>query len=117
LIEFDYYSWSEFQKFLSSLPQKDEIELASTISKIQKYGMQIAKQQGWVKKLARNLFEIRTQRAHNIQRIIYFHIENDQYIITHGFTKKTQKTPLKEISKGRQRRIIYLTRKDHPHDN
>jgi len=81
LIEFDYYSWSEFQKILSSWPQKDEIELASTISKIQKYGMQIAKQQGWAKKLTRNLFEIRTQRAHNIQR------------------------------------IIYLTRKDHPHDN
>jgi len=117
LLEFSYYNWSEFQKFLASLSPKDALELSMTISKIQKYGLLIAREQGWVKKLDHNLFEIRSRRANNIQRVIYFHFEDELYVITHGFTKKTQRTPLKEIHKGQQRQIFYFTRKDHHNDN
>ena len=34
--------------------------------------------------------------------VLYFHVKNNQYIITHGFTKKTQKTPIKEIERAKQ---------------
>jgi len=36
----------------------------------------------------------------NIQRAIYFHAVDNRYIITHGFTKKSQKTPINEIKKA-----------------
>ena len=49
----------------------------------------------------------------NIQRAIYFHWENNRYVITQGFTKKTQKTPKREIKKGLRRRDIYERRHHH----
>lgn len=53
-----------------------------------------------VKHLEGEIWEIRSQFANNIQRACYFHAERDHYIITHGFTKKTQKTPRSEIRKA-----------------
>lgn len=46
--------------------------------------------------------EIRSKVSSNIQRALYFHVINNRYIITHGFTKKTQKTPRSEIKHARQ---------------
>lgn len=46
--------------------------------------------------------EIRLKCPNSIQRALYFHIINNRYIITHGFTKKTQKTPKREIIHAKQ---------------
>ncbi|ULG73291.1 type II toxin-antitoxin system RelE/ParE family toxin [Macrococcus brunensis] len=54
----------------------------------------------YVKKLDDYLFEVRSRSGNNQQRAVYFHLEQNQYVITHGFTKKTQTTPLKEIKKA-----------------
>ncbi|AYM01769.1 type II toxin-antitoxin system RelE/ParE family toxin [Levilactobacillus brevis] len=43
------------------------------------------------------LYELRSKTSSNIQRALYFHVTGSRYIITHGFTKKTQKTPAAEI--------------------
>ncbi|MCI1552986.1 MAG: type II toxin-antitoxin system RelE/ParE family toxin [Levilactobacillus sp.] len=116
MLEFSYYDWEEFQSFLSSLPKKDAAQLAETLSKIQKFGMLNSRKQKWVRELEHNLFEIRSRQANNIQRVIYFHFENDHYVITHGFTKKTQKTPQREIQRGRHRRTLYTTKRSDQHD-
>ena len=71
-------------------------------SMIEKAGIHPAIQLEWVKKLDSEIYEIRSKISSNIQRALYFHIRNNQYIITHGFTKKTQKTPTKEIIKAKQ---------------
>ncbi len=39
----------------------------------------------------KNLYELRSKVAKNIQRALYFHVEDTRYVITHEFTKKTQK--------------------------
>ncbi|MDF7639613.1 type II toxin-antitoxin system RelE/ParE family toxin [Lactobacillus sp. ESL0791] len=64
---------------------------------MQDLGIETAIKRQWIKKLDNNLFEIRSKVGTNVQRAIYFHIENNHYIITHGFTKKSQRTPFKEI--------------------
>ena len=46
--------------------------------------------------------EIRHKCPNSIQRALYFHVINNRYIITHGFTKKTQKTPKREIIHAKQ---------------
>ena len=38
-IEFDYYDWNEFEKFLDSLPTKDAAKLVTIIRKIETYGL------------------------------------------------------------------------------
>ena len=93
---------NEFEEFYNSLPVKDRNKLRATIEMIEEAGIQAAIQLEWVKKLDSEINEIRSKVSSNIQRALYFHVKNNQYIITHGFTKKTQKTPIKEIERAKQ---------------
>lgn len=113
VINFDYYDWDEFEEYLDSLSDKDAAKLLAVINNIEEKGLAIAERQKWIKKLTSNLYEIRSKRSSNIHRAIYFHWENNKYIITHGFTKKTQNTPKREIEKGIRRRDIYERRHHH----
>jgi phage-related protein len=110
---------SEFQDFLNELPEKDRYKLLMTMKKIEEKGITEAIKAKWVKKFKgeKNLFEIRSILGSNIQRAIYFHIENDKYMITHGFTKKTQKTPEREILKGKRVRDLFLKRRSKDEQN
>lgn len=83
------------------------------INNIEQYGLTVAERQKWTKKLETNLYKIRSKCASNIQRAIYFHWEKNKYVITHGFTKKTQKTPKHEIEKGLKRLSAYERRHGH----
>ena len=93
---------NEFGEFYNSLPVKDRNKLRATIEMIEEAGIQAAIQLEWVKKLDSEINEIRSKVSSNIQRALYFHVKNNQYIITHGFTKKTPKTPIKEIERAKQ---------------
>ena len=104
---------SEFEKFLDSMPLKDAAKLLAVIEKTEKYGLLVAAQNQWVKKLESNLFELRSKVGSNIQRAIYFHVVGDRYIITHGFTKKTQKTPKREIEKALKIKMEYELEKSN----
>ncbi|HEL1741442.1 TPA: type II toxin-antitoxin system RelE/ParE family toxin [Streptococcus suis] len=99
--KFEFYTRpngrTEFVEFLQTLPTKDKQKLLATISMIQEQGLLIAQRMEWVKKLDSEIFEIRSKVSSNIQRALYFHVVDDRFIITHGFTKKTQKTPAAEI--------------------
>ncbi|WP_436896562.1 type II toxin-antitoxin system RelE/ParE family toxin [Mammaliicoccus sciuri] len=53
----------------------------------------------WVKKLENNLYEIRSKRGNNIQRVIYFRVVDNRYVITHGFTKKHPRKKLIKVRK------------------
>lgn len=103
-LHFDAYTKKDgttpFRNFLMTLPAKDRAKLLATIKKIEEHGLTEATRQQWVKHLEGEIWEIRSQFANNIQRACYFHAERDHYIITHGFTKKTQKTPRSEIRKA-----------------
>lgn len=88
---------SEIKEFINGLPFNDQKKLLATINKVEKYGIRESAKMKWVKKLDFGIYEIRSQLGTNIQRSLYFHKVNNIYIITHGFTKKTDKTPRREI--------------------
>ncbi|AXX64464.1 type II toxin-antitoxin system RelE/ParE family toxin [Bombilactobacillus bombi] len=102
----------EFVEFYQQLPIKDRKKLIALIKAIQQQGLLIAAKMEWIKKLDSNLYEIRSKVASNIQRGLYFHDEEEQYIITHGFTKNTQKTPAREIKHAKKLRAEYYQRKE-----
>ena len=62
--------------------------------------------------LGDGIFELRTIQGNNIVRNLYFFIIGKKIIITHGFRKKTQKTPPEEIAKVKNYREDY--KKRHP---
>ena len=55
---------------------------------------------------------MRAQVGTDISRVLYFFIVGNSAILTHGFIKKTDTTPLSEIEKAKEYRSEYLGRKD-----
>lgn len=107
---------SEFDAYIRALPPKDRAKLTAVIEKTEQFGIETAIQQQWVKKLLDGIYELRSQHGSNIQRALYFHKIGPRYVITHGFTKKTQRTPAREIDKAKRLRVEYLERQKHDLD-
>ncbi len=58
------------------------------------------------------IFELRAQIGGNISRVLYFFYIGNKAVLTHGFTKKTQKTPRREIERARKMRKKYRRRQE-----
>ena len=56
------------------------------------------------------IFELRAQAGNNISRVLYFFMLGNQAVLTHGFIKKTQKTPDREIKRAKKMRDEYVNR-------
>ncbi|WP_125714695.1 type II toxin-antitoxin system RelE/ParE family toxin [Companilactobacillus kedongensis] len=113
---FEFYTrkngQSEIKDFILRLPLRDKAKLLGIIKKTEVFGISKAISLGYIKKIGSNEFEIRSQLGNNIQRCLYFHVYAQKYIITNGFTKKSQKTPQYEISKMKKlRKELYNDRK------
>lgn len=57
------------------------------------------------------IYEIRVQSGSDIFRIFCFFDDNNLVVIGHGFQKKTQKTPEREIEKGEKIKREYYEEK------
>lgn len=84
-----------FDKFLDSLSEKQQRKILRILTTIKVYGLTYAIPH--IKKLTGTpLWEIRILGQDNI-RVLYAALVNDEILILHGFSKKSQKTPTKEI--------------------
>lgn len=83
------------QKFLDKLPVKHHAKALRDIDVLQKYGTALTEPH--VKHIDGKLWELRIKSASNISRIFYFVPIGKTIVLLHGFIKKKQKTPSKEI--------------------
>jgi phage-related protein len=60
------------------------------------------------------LYEIRVQSGSDIYRIFCFFDKNNLVIVGHGFQKKAQKTPPREIQKALRIKKEYYEEKQKP---
>lgn len=105
------FDWDKnFDKFLNSLNTKEKAKILALIESIEKYGLDHAIKVQWIKRLEPNLYEIRTKADSLFLRGLYFKIETHNYFISHGFKKKTNKTPKNEIAKAKKIRDKKLGR-------
>lgn len=74
---------------------------------IENEGLLVASRLKVTRKLDSNLYEIRSRISINIQRVLYFHVVGNDFVITHGFTKKTQKTPKAQIEHAKEIRLEF----------
>ena len=63
------------------------------------------------------IYEIRAERDSNIYRIFSFFDDGKLVILLHGFQKKTQKLPAKEIKRAKKLRKLYYDDKEESKDN
>lgn len=56
------------------------------------------------------IFELRAKVGTDISRVLYFFYYEGRMVLTHGFIKKTQRTPACEIEKAKKYRRDYIER-------
>ena len=83
------------QEFLDKLPVKHHAKALRDIDVLEKYGTTLVEPH--VKHIKGKLWELRIKSASDISRIFYFVPVGMDIVLLHGFVKKTQKTPNREI--------------------
>lgn len=98
------------KEFLLSLDVKMRAKMADMISILQDNGSEL--REPYSKHLSEGIFELRAKVKTDITRVLYFFYVDRRIVLTHGFVKKTQKTPAKEIETAKKYRRDYLAGKE-----
>ena len=93
----------QVKDFLSDVFNKNQLFFEQCISAIEKIKHRVYHKQPFSKALGDGLFEIRIRLKNDIARIIYAFAKGKQIILLHGFIKKTEKTPVRELEIAKQR--------------
>ncbi len=96
------------EEYLDSLNKKLRAKTLRSISILEEFGNEL--RHPISEPLGDGIFELRTIAGSDITRILYFFLVGEKIILTHGFTKKTQKTPLREIEKAKKYHHDYMKR-------
>jgi len=99
------------EDYLLSLDEKMRAKIARNIKVVEADGP--ASREPYSKHLQDGIFEVRAQFSTNLARVLYFFFDGRKIILTHGFTKKTQKTPPSEIEMSNKYRAEYLSREEN----
>ncbi len=99
------------QEFIESLDIKMQAKMIRTIALLQENGTDL--RMPYSEHLDDGIFELRAKVGSNISRVMYFFFDGGKAILTHGFIKKTQKTPPAEIDKAKRYRKEYFSRKEN----
>lgn len=92
---------SPFVKYLNSLNKKEKATVLSSINTLQKHGLEYGFSSSKVKYLEAGIYELRVSMSNGISRAFFFHQIGDNYVITNGYTKKTQKMDRSEFNKAK----------------
>lgn len=84
------------EKWLNDIPKDIKARIINIVDLLAEHGPQNVREP-YVKHIKEKLFEIRAKGKDNIARVFYFTMTGRQIVLLHGFIKKTQKTPKKEI--------------------
>lgn len=98
------------KEFIDSLSPEGKARYVFIAQLMKDYGINV--REPYVKQITghRKLFEMRLKDRSGISRILYFAHTGRKLILLHGFTKKTEKTPKKEIETAEQRMKDYIAR-------
>lgn len=89
---------NEFYEYLNSLTAKEQAKLLSLIKQVELNGISVAIQQHWVGVIDSNIFELRARFSNKRMRGLYFHVDGDKYIITHGLQKRLKRRLFEKLS-------------------
>jgi len=102
-------------EFINSLDDKMSAKIYRILSMIEQNGPEL--REPYSSHLDDGIFEVRAKVASNITRVLYFFYVGKRVIATHGFTKKTQKTPPGEIQTAKAYRKVFLERESQKNEN
>lgn len=92
--------------FILGLEKKMRAKVLRTIEILEDCGNRL--REPYSKHLDDGIFELRVKVGSDISRVLYFFVIDNEIILSHGFIKKTQKTPSSEIKRAKMYRKDYL---------
>ena len=95
-------------EFLRGLDRKMSAKVFRFLELLSEVGPEL--REPYSKPLVDGIFELRTQVGTDASRVLYFFFVGKRIVLTNGFMKKTQKTPVQEIELAKKRRSDYLRR-------
>lgn len=108
-VEFD--NTKPFVEFIATLEKNEVAKVFASIDKfVELKNANLPVGENLSKKLDDGIFEIRESLPNKIVRNLYYYVSGQKIIITHGFVKKSQKTPNSEIEKAKELRSQYNER-------
>lgn len=98
------------EEYLDSLSEKQAEKVFFVLDIVEKFKIVPSK---FLKKLeaADDIWEISIQQGNDIFRLLGFFDGEQLVVLNHAFTKKSQKTPSKEIKTAEQRKKNYFLRR------
>ena len=116
--EIDFYRKENgdcpFVEFLDSLDLKMRARVLRMLVLLEQNGNEL--REPYSKMLDDGIFELRVKQGSNISRALYFFLVGHKIVVTNGFIKKTEKTPIKEINLAKKYRADYVLRKEFQHE-
>jgi len=109
-MEIEFFTTSNGEKpakeFLDALSPKMRAKMLDKVRYLHEVGQMLRLPHS--RHLDGEIYELRAQAEGNISRILYFFVIGDKAVLTHGFMKKTQNTPPKEIARAEKYRRQYI---------
>ncbi|MCL1786444.1 MAG: type II toxin-antitoxin system RelE/ParE family toxin [Defluviitaleaceae bacterium] len=100
--------------FILSLPPKMRAKTFRLVDMLETNGPDL--REPYSKHLSDGIFELRAQVGTDLSRVFYFFMVGKKAVLTHGMTKKTQKTPPAEIERAKQYKAEYVSREENQHE-
>jgi phage-related protein len=97
---------SPVEEFLGSLDAKALARFYLSLQQLERRNVHA--KEPLVRHLDNQLWELRLESRTNIYRVIYFFFTGRRIVLLHGFQKKTQKTPTRDIATARRRLKEFL---------
>jgi phage-related protein len=97
-----------FEEFILSLPIDERAKVFETINYfVELKTRNLPIKENISKYLGDGIFELRTTTPNKIVRSVYFYQKGAKIVLTHGFVKKGDKAPRKEIERAKELRSLY----------
>ncbi|WP_353949180.1 type II toxin-antitoxin system RelE/ParE family toxin [Sporolactobacillus sp. Y61] len=97
------YAW------LDTIPSKSADKVNEDIARLELFGLRWGMPH--VRKLDEHIWELRTKTGSDIYCVLMFRWHKTTLVLTHGFTKKQNKTPPQEIVRAERHRTDWINRK------
>jgi phage-related protein len=99
---------SPVREFLEGLDRKTQVRFAWSIEQLRVRSLHA--REPLVRHLEGDIWELREESSTNIFRLLYVFVGGRRIVILHGFRKRTQKTPRREIDVAERRLAQFLVR-------
>ena len=100
---------SPVKEFVDELDAQSRAKVAKTLNLLEEYG--IALGMPYTKHLEKHLWELRIRQARNQYRVIYFLSTGQNFVMLHGFAKKTSAVSRADVETAKRRQDDYLARR------